>query len=442
MGFYIKLGLRNIGRSRLRSALTILAVILCSTGIILYGTLMNGVMKTFLEGIISQTGHVRLIHPKLAKNERLGRGYYFVNNLDKLTTQLKKTKGVQYVAPRIDVGAFMDHEFKPKQEQDALASKRCSYKKKHLTLDKTDKISKKGTITKQAPGIGLGILPSAENATQQHDKKIALGRHVKEKGKEIVLGMEIAKRLRACLGSKITLMSQTVFGSPSGITLKVVGIINFGNALQNKMFLISLNTAQYLSELPNQASAVLVYGRNMWDSEPILHALKQQKWPTPLSFRKWQSDPLAKQSLPVMSVIMYVLSGFVIFIGGIGLLNAMMMSIMERQKEVGIMMALGLPPRAIAQIFLIEGVVYGLIGGVLGALIGSLASIPMVTKGITFGVEATAKMPLPIASTIKGTLTIEGVLIGLFVGIFATVFGSLWPAYKASQLDPVEVLRK
>jgi putative ABC transport system permease protein len=119
----------------------------------------------------------------------------------------------------------------------------------------------------------------------------------------------------------------------------------------------------------------------------------------------------------------------------------MMMSVLERKDEVGVMMALGFTPAKVAGVFLTEGVVFGVVGGLLGVGLGLLGSIPLVTTGITFGTDAVSKMPFPISSTIKGAITMEGIIVGLTVGILTTLLGTLYPAWKASQMPPVDALR-
>ena len=92
--------------------------------------------------------------------------------------------------------------------------------------------------------------------------------------------------------------------------------------------------------------------------------------------------------------------------------------------------------------FLGEGVVFGGIGSVIGVVIGAIGAYPLVTKGITLSTEISEKFPLPMKATFKGAYSTELFVVGLATGILATVVGVMWPAFKASRLDPVAALRK
>ena len=71
MGLLIRLGLKNIGRNPIRSVITIGAVALCSMGLLLFSVFMSGAVDMMLEGVMGQNGHIKYVHPKVAKNERL-----------------------------------------------------------------------------------------------------------------------------------------------------------------------------------------------------------------------------------------------------------------------------------------------------------------------------------------------------------------------------------
>jgi putative ABC transport system permease protein len=296
--------------------------------------------------------------------------------------------------------------------------------------------------SKQAPAQGTGIVPAAESQAIQLNKKIGAGKMLDPTAKEILLGKDLAERLEAKVGEKITLMGKKAEeGGISMITLKITGIFSLGNGAQDKMFYVNLPTAQYFLDVPDQATYLLLFGKGIWSSTAIAAALKQRKLSTQATIQRWQDTPFGATMLPMAQVMLFVLGGLIVFIGGIGLLNTLMMSVLERKNEIGIMMALGLAPRRIGGIFLFEGVLFGFIGAIVGVSLAVIASIPLITKGLSFGAAA-SKLPIPIEESFKGVLTPTGIMVGLLVGILSTVVGALWPSYKASQTDPIEALRK
>jgi putative ABC transport system permease protein len=123
-------------------------------------------------------------------------------------------------------------------------------------------------------------------------------------------------------------------------------------------------------------------------------------------------------------LVMIVISSIGLLVGGIGVMNIMLVAVKERTREIGIRKAIGARPRDISHQFLIESVVLTLFGGLAGLLLGFL--IALVVKAST---------PLP------ASVTLWSVFLGIGVSIGVGLFFGLWPARKAARLDPIVCLR-
>jgi putative ABC transport system permease protein len=123
-------------------------------------------------------------------------------------------------------------------------------------------------------------------------------------------------------------------------------------------------------------------------------------------------------------LVLTAISFVALMIGGIGVMNIMLVSVTERTKEIGLRKAVGATRLNILSQFLIEAVVLTAIGGLVGLAIGELASILMNKYS-------------PLPAFVPVWAIVVGVGISAAVGI---VFG-LWPAWKAARLDPIESLR-
>jgi putative ABC transport system permease protein len=133
---------------------------------------------------------------------------------------------------------------------------------------------------------------------------------------------------------------------------------------------------------------------------------------------------LADQQAKVMTMLLASIASVSLLVGGIGIMNIMLVSVTERTREIGIRMAIGATEQDVQRQFLIEAVVLSLIGGAVGILLGVGASY-----GITYG--------LRWAVSISPLAMVTAVVFSMAVGVF---FG-FYPARKAARLDPIEALR-
>jgi putative ABC transport system permease protein len=118
--------------------------------------------------------------------------------------------------------------------------------------------------------------------------------------------------------------------------------------------------------------------------------------------------------------------GFItLLVGGIGIMNIMLVSVRERTREIGVRRALGARKRTIITQFIIEATLVSAVGGTLGTIVG-------------LGGAKIISLVSPLAATVKPMTVVFGILFAALVGL---VFG-IWPAARAANLDPVEALRE
>ena len=126
----------------------------------------------------------------------------------------------------------------------------------------------------------------------------------------------------------------------------------------------------------------------------------------------------------IMSLLLGAIASISLIVGGIGIMNIMLVSVSERTREIGIRMAIGARPANVRMQFLTEAVVLSLIGGIIGILTGT-------------GLAKAADSFLPFKSIVSANSVLIAVGFSAAVGVF---FG-FWPAWKASNLDPIVALR-
>jgi putative ABC transport system permease protein len=133
----------------------------------------------------------------------------------------------------------------------------------------------------------------------------------------------------------------------------------------------------------------------------------------------------------VMTLLLASIAGISLLVGGVGIMNIMLVSVTERTREIGIRMAVGARPRDILKQFLVESVILSVIGGTVGLLLGVGAS-----TAITTAINAwTSGSKWPVIVSLQAGLFAIG-----FAGMVGIFFG-FYPALRASRLDPIEALR-
>src|SRR5439155_12477922 len=132
-----------------------------------------------------------------------------------------------------------------------------------------------------------------------------------------------------------------------------------------------------------------------------------------------------------ITLMLAAIAGISLIVGGVGIMNIMLVSVTERTREIGLRMAMGARPRDILQQFLIEAVILAMCGGVVGVLLGAAfsAAATAVINSLTSG----AKWPVVISLPAAAIALVFSAAVGIFFGYY--------PALRASRLDPIEALR-
>ena len=133
-----------------------------------------------------------------------------------------------------------------------------------------------------------------------------------------------------------------------------------------------------------------------------------------------------------------------LIIVSMGILNTMLMSVLERFREMGVLLAVGMRPQKLALMVLCEGFILGILGAILGIILGILVSYPLVTTGLDM--SASMGESMPVGDTVTSTI-IKGKYDWQMMGLYAcevvvlSILSAIYPAMKILNLHPVEAMR-
>jgi putative ABC transport system permease protein len=241
---------------------------------------------------------------------------------------------------------------------------------------------------------------------------------------EIIIGKSFAENQNKSVGDTITLYNQT---------FKITGIFETGNMMTDTGAFMSLTklqnlTAQNQTSNNTQISNILVKVTDNANVTSVSQAIKDT-YPNELS--TITAAEQAERTSSVLGVIndaSWAISLLAIFIGGIGVINTMIMSVFERTREIGVLKAVGWKSRRILGMILGESIVLTLIAGVIGTIVGIIA----VEVGI---------MALGAGTILEPVFSIDIFLRAFGIALLVGVIGGIYPAYRASKLAPTEALR-
>jgi putative ABC transport system permease protein len=143
----------------------------------------------------------------------------------------------------------------------------------------------------------------------------------------------------------------------------------------------------------------------------------------------------------VNQAILYVLGGAIVFITALGVLNTMMMSVLERTAEIGVLRAMGMKARTVVSMFVVEATCIGFGGSALGVLLGAIPARYAETHGVVLGDDISSKITIPVNSTFYADLSVDIVVLAFLLGLLIAALGALLPSIRATAIQPVDAMR-
>ncbi len=288
----------------------------------------------------------------------------------------------------------------------------------------------------------VGFEPEKElpvNLVAQH---VASGRLLNAADQDVVfIGKGLADAMGVTVGDRITLVGRALHDQMRQRTMTVGGIYDIGMPdIEKGTLYMSLAEAQDLYGLTNQSTEVVVALKQIGEEPAVMKALNPSLPGYELS--SWQTSfPDLQSALERKGAVMDIFSVIILVIAGIGILNLLLMAVYERTREIGLLGALGMKPRQISALFLLEGAMMGLVGVAFGVCLGLLTNSLLRINGMDFSSFSSMTQYMALLNgRVYPTLGLEKIFQRTLTTLIIAVLAAYYPAREAAHREPAEAL--
>ena len=271
----------------------------------------------------------------------------------------------------------------------------------------------------------LGIEPENYNRVIDLQNRIVSG-HLRLNAGETVIGVELAKDLGAAVGDKLRLNTS----SGATDTLTIVGLFDLGNkGVNGRNVYVGLRTAQTLLDLVGGVSSIDLSLRNIYIAETLAQSIAGE---TGLQADSWiKTNAQFFTALSSQKISSNVIRFFIALSVAFGIASVLVVSVVQRSKEIGILRAMGATRRQILRTFLLQGGIVGLLGSFLGTALAWL--FLALWRAMAKNPDGTPMFMITVEPELFAIAAAGATLVG--------ILAALMPARRAANLDPVVAIR-
>lgn len=410
MGRYFRIAWRNVWRNGRRTLIAVTAMALALTLIVFFDGMMGGFTGVMYANQVRHSGGNVLVHAEGYKAKASQLPLYPIPDVHaEAAVRFAVTRdGVTAAAKRIETAGLLS--------------------------------SREGSF----PTVLVGIEPSREMGAMLVSQKVVEGRFLTDDDEDVVLiGRGMAEALGAGLGDRITLSGRATHQQTRQRTMTVVGIYEFGGETMEKASsYVALGEAQMLFDLTDQVTEVGAYMDGVGDEAALVRDMtaalpgyEVDAWDT-ISPEMKQAVEMDAQTLDILNVV-------ILAIAGVGIFNLMLMVVVERTREIGLIAAMGTKRREIVAIFMIEGGILGAISALVGSALGGALNLWLSRTGFPMPYDM-EEVDVAIVSLMGDRIVFDSDVMILVVRsvtvIGVALIASLYPAWRASRREPAEAL--
>ncbi|MFZ5856836.1 MAG: ABC transporter permease [Chloroflexota bacterium] len=400
---YFKLAYRNLGRHRRRSFLSALALGLGTALLMFIAAFFEGEMRSAMESTLRlNTGHIQVRDADYDPDKLSVAWEYLIENPEQVAAQIEALDQVDVATPRL------------------FAS---------------------GIVSARDESAGVQIM-GVDPASRANDpyRNMVSGDFITADDREgIVIGRPLAESMGLKVGDQLNLLVNTSNGTVDEQMFTVRGIFTTGTTAYDKgMVFLPLAKAQAFSGAQDRASMIFVLLKDREQADAVATAISSQN----VQVETWRKmNELLVLVNDYSNVMLFVIYLIVLGVTAIVIINTLLMSVFERTREIGILSAIGMKGRQVIALFLAEAFLLALAGVAFGSLVGWAISAYFGKVGVYFG-DLGVSSDMLLEDRIYSFLPFDTAVILIITAFAITLIFSLYPAWLASRMEPVEALHK
>lgn len=404
----LRMSWRNLWRQRKRTGATVAAVSVSVTMILVSISLQQGMIHRMFSLMVErQTGHIQLHHRDYPRQHSL---HDTVPRGEEIANRLRHLPQVREAAVRIYAFGLLA------TDEDALGMQL-------LGLD----LNHEQSLGNWSHRIFAGELPNSPQSAH------------------ILLGHETAKRLSLNVGDKVVILAQAADGSLANRLFEVSGLYRSGiKVLDARTVIFPRRSLQDLLALPPGGHEIAIQLNKQEETDHFaLHLRRSLFGGNRIWIRTWDElNPTAARLLGLQRIGTWIVVGIVFGVAALTILNTMLMGVLERVHEFGVLYAIGLRPSQIAALVFTETFMLTTLGAGLGGTLTIPIQIWLTHYGLRLSSESSFSMTgISFDSVLHGRLTLTDAFSIIPALYLLTAMTALWPAIQAARVPPIYALR-
>lgn len=259
--------------------------------------------------------------------------------------------------------------------------------------------------------------------------------------KGVVISEKLAEKMGLGMKKKMVLTFQDHNGIIHKASFRVSGIYRTLNAAWDELNVyVQQKDLERIIGTPLIHEVLISYDK-IEDTEEKTAAISAAV-PLPTVITSWkQNSPELGFADDMMGIMLVLVLGIIMLALLFGIINNMLMAVLERRRELGMLMAVGMNKRKLFQMILIETLMLGIVAGPIGMLLGDLSIRLMMNIGLDLSTKKDGLAELGVQSTIYPEVVPEYYVVMAGMVILTALIAALFPAYKALKLNPVRAIR-